>query len=43
MESDLLMIVLILIILMRFILWSCFSVYLDYKQAQRFPEKRKDS
>ncbi|XP_039217396.1 small integral membrane protein 38 [Crotalus tigris] len=43
MESGLLMTVLILIILMRFILWSCFNVYLDYKLTQRYPKKRKDS
>ncbi|XP_072838684.1 small integral membrane protein 38 [Pogona vitticeps] len=43
MASDILMILVVVIILTRFILWSCFSVYLDYKLARRFPEKRKDS
>ncbi|XP_060610894.1 small integral membrane protein 38 [Anolis sagrei] len=43
MGSDPLMILLVVIILTRFILWSCFSAYLDYKLARRFPEKRKES
>ncbi|XP_048340546.1 small integral membrane protein 38 [Sphaerodactylus townsendi] len=43
MGSNPLMILVVIIILMRFILWSCFSAYLDYKLSQRFPEKRKDS
>ncbi|XP_044291596.1 small integral membrane protein 38 [Varanus komodoensis] len=43
MESGLLMILMVIIILTRFILWSCFSVYLDYRLARRCPQKRKDS
>nr|XP_056707902.1 small integral membrane protein 38 [Euleptes europaea] len=43
MGSNPLMILVVIIILMRFILWSCFSAYLDYKLSRRFPEKRKDS
>ncbi|XP_066472839.1 small integral membrane protein 38 [Tiliqua scincoides] len=43
MGSGPLMILVIVIILTRFILWSCFSAYLDYKLSRRFPEKRKDS
>ncbi|XP_053545276.1 small integral membrane protein 38 [Bombina bombina] len=40
MESAILMILLIIIIMSRFILWSCFSRYIDYKLAQRFPENK---
>ncbi|XP_077175115.1 small integral membrane protein 38 [Paroedura picta] len=43
MGSSPLMILLVVIILLRFILWSCFRAYLDYKLSRRFPEKRKDS
>ncbi|XP_053141155.1 small integral membrane protein 38 [Hemicordylus capensis] len=43
MGSGPLMILVVVIILIRFILWSCLSAYLDYKPSRRFPEKRKDS
>ncbi|XP_075784898.1 small integral membrane protein 38 [Pelodiscus sinensis] len=39
MESGLLMILVVIIILIRFILWSCLSAYLDYKLSRRFPDK----
>ncbi|XP_059578718.1 small integral membrane protein 38 [Alligator mississippiensis] len=42
MESGLLMILLVIIILIRFILWSCLSVYIDYKLSRRFPDKTKE-
>ncbi|XP_051633199.1 small integral membrane protein 38 [Manacus candei] len=42
MESALLMILLVVIILIRFILWSSLSAYIDYKLSQRFPDTRKE-
>ncbi|XP_057270349.1 small integral membrane protein 38 [Pezoporus wallicus] len=42
MESTLLMILLVVIILIRFILWSCLSAYIDYKLSRRFPDTRKE-
>ncbi|XP_049676805.1 small integral membrane protein 38 [Accipiter gentilis] len=42
MESVLLMILLVVIILIRFILWSCLSAYIDYKMSRRFPDTRKE-
>ncbi|XP_032918992.1 small integral membrane protein 38 [Catharus ustulatus] len=42
MESVLLMALLVAIILIRFILWSCLSAYIDYKLSQRFPDTRKE-
>ncbi|XP_037259359.1 small integral membrane protein 38 [Falco biarmicus] len=42
MESVLLMFLLVVIILIRFVLWSCLSAYIDYKLAQRFPDTRKE-
>ncbi|XP_032045304.1 small integral membrane protein 38 [Anas acuta] len=42
MESVLLMILLIVIIFIRFVLWSCLSAYIDYKLSRRFPDKRKE-
>ncbi|XP_033371228.1 small integral membrane protein 38 [Parus major] len=42
MESVLLMVLLVAIILIRFILWSCLSTYIDYKLSQRFPDRRKE-
>ncbi|XP_062974872.1 small integral membrane protein 38 [Elgaria multicarinata webbii] len=43
MGSGLLMILVVVIILMRFILWSCFGAYLDFRLARRCPPKRKGS
>ncbi|XP_064423093.1 small integral membrane protein 38-like [Latimeria chalumnae] len=42
MESDALMVLVVIIILTRFILWSCLSAFVDYKLARRFPEQKKD-
>ncbi|XP_061855588.1 small integral membrane protein 38 [Colius striatus] len=42
MESVVLMILLVVIILIRFILWSCLSTYIDYKLSRRFPDRRKE-
>ncbi|XP_057882987.1 small integral membrane protein 38 [Melospiza melodia melodia] len=42
MESVLLMVLLVVIILIRFILWSCLSAYIDYKLSQRFPGTKKE-
>ncbi|XP_068115767.1 small integral membrane protein 38 [Hyperolius riggenbachi] len=39
MESGILVFLLVVIILSRFILWSCLSTYIDYKLAKRFPDK----
>ncbi|XP_032300770.1 small integral membrane protein 38 [Excalfactoria chinensis] len=41
MESVLLMTLLVVIILIRFILWSCLSAYVDYKLSRRFPDRKK--
>ncbi|XP_068050301.1 small integral membrane protein 38 [Anomalospiza imberbis] len=42
MESVLLMVLLVVIILIRFILWSCLSSYIDHKLSQRFPDTKKE-
>ncbi|XP_063293649.1 small integral membrane protein 38 [Pelobates fuscus] len=42
MESALLMFILVIIILSRFLLWSCFSKYVDYKLAKRYPDRLKN-
>ncbi|XP_041445756.1 small integral membrane protein 38-like [Xenopus laevis] len=42
MESGILMILLVIIILSRFILWSCLSSYIDYKLSKRFPDAMKN-
>ncbi|XP_045411359.1 small integral membrane protein 38 [Lemur catta] len=39
---DPLMVLLVLILLVRFILWSCLSTYLDYRLARRQPRKPKE-
>ncbi|XP_073397922.1 small integral membrane protein 38 [Dendrobates tinctorius] len=41
MESGILVFLLVLILLSRFILWSCLSTYIDYKLAKRFPHRPK--
>ncbi|XP_040266609.1 small integral membrane protein 38 [Bufo bufo] len=41
MESWILMFLLVIIILSRFILWSCLSKYIDYKLSKRFPTRPK--
>ncbi|XP_030307387.1 small integral membrane protein 38 [Calypte anna] len=43
MESVLLMTLLVIIILIRFILWSCLSAYIDYKLSRRFPDTKKEN
>ncbi|XP_064019651.1 small integral membrane protein 38 [Pogoniulus pusillus] len=43
MESFLLLGLLVGIILIRFILWSCLSAYIDYKLSRRFPDARKEN
>ncbi|XP_034868289.1 small integral membrane protein 38 [Mirounga angustirostris] len=42
MGSDPLMVLLVLILLARFILWSCLGTYIDYKLARRQPRKPKE-
>ncbi|XP_030129357.1 small integral membrane protein 38 [Taeniopygia guttata] len=42
MEPDLLVVLLVVIILIRLILWSCLSAYIDYKLSQRFPDTKKE-
>ncbi|XP_053305315.1 small integral membrane protein 38 [Spea bombifrons] len=42
MESAILMFLLVIIIISRFLLWSCLSTYIDYKLAKRFPDKLKN-
>ncbi|KAM8940560.1 small integral membrane protein 38 [Pelodytes ibericus] len=42
MESPILMLFLVIIIISRFILWSCLSTYIDYKLARRFPDRPKN-
>ncbi|XP_040557709.1 small integral membrane protein 38 [Gallus gallus] len=42
MESVLLMTLLVVIILIRFVLWSCLSAYIDYKLSRRFPDRKKE-
>ncbi|XP_074854633.1 small integral membrane protein 38 [Carettochelys insculpta] len=37
--QGLLMFLVVIIILIRFMLWSYLSAYLDYKLSQRFPDK----
>ncbi|XP_069326780.1 small integral membrane protein 38 [Eulemur rufifrons] len=39
---DPLMVLLVLILLARFILWSCLGTYLDYRLARRQPRKPKE-
>ncbi|XP_075043597.1 small integral membrane protein 38 [Mixophyes fleayi] len=41
MESGILVFLLVLIILSKFIVWSCLSTYIDYKLAKRFPKIKK--
>ncbi|XP_044539563.1 small integral membrane protein 38 [Gracilinanus agilis] len=41
MGSDPLMVLLVLIILARFILWSCLRTFVDYRLARRRPSKPK--
>ncbi|XP_069821317.1 small integral membrane protein 38 [Dendropsophus ebraccatus] len=41
MESGILVFLLVIIILSRFLLWSCLSTYIDYKLSKRFPNRTK--
>ncbi|XP_071970507.1 small integral membrane protein 38 [Engystomops pustulosus] len=41
-ESGVLVFLLVIIILSRFLLWSCLSTYIDYKLAKRFPNRPKN-
>ncbi|KAM8969119.1 small integral membrane protein 38 [Sminthopsis crassicaudata] len=41
MDSDPLMVLLVIIILARFILWSCLGTFVDYRLARRRPSKAK--
>ncbi|XP_068922201.1 small integral membrane protein 38 [Petaurus breviceps papuanus] len=41
MDSDPLMVLLVIIILARFILWSCLGTFVDYRLARRRPSKPK--
>lgn len=40
--SDPLMVLLVIILLARFLLWSCLGTYIDYKLARRQPRKPKE-
>ncbi|XP_063802150.1 small integral membrane protein 38 [Pseudophryne corroboree] len=42
MESGILVFLMVIIILSRFILWSCLSTYIDYKLSKRFPKRPKE-
>ncbi|XP_072826967.1 small integral membrane protein 38 [Vicugna pacos] len=42
MAPDPLMVLLVIILLARFILWSCLGTYIDYKLARRQPRKPKE-
>lgn len=39
---DPLMVLLVIILLVRFILWSCLGTYMDYRLARRYPDKPKE-
>ncbi|XP_057635792.1 small integral membrane protein 38 [Chionomys nivalis] len=39
---DPLMVLLVVILLVRFILWSCLGTYMDYRLARRYPGKPKE-
>lgn len=39
---DPLMVLLVVILLVRFILWSCLGTYMDYRLARRYPDKPKE-
>lgn len=39
---DPLMVLLVIILLARFLLWSCLGTYVDYRLAQRQPRKPKE-
>ncbi|XP_036621208.1 small integral membrane protein 38 [Trichosurus vulpecula] len=41
MDSDPLLVLLVIIILARFILWSCLGTFVDYRLARRRPSKPK--
>lgn len=40
--SDPLLVLLVIILLARFILWSCLGTYIDYRVARRQPRKPKE-
>ena len=39
---DPLLVLLVIVLLARFILWSCLGTYIDYKLARRHPQKPKE-
>ncbi|KAF6334331.1 small integral membrane protein 38 [Rhinolophus ferrumequinum] len=39
---DPLMVLLVIVLLARFILWSCLGTYIDYRLARRQPRKPKE-
>lgn len=41
-SPDPLMVLLAIVLLARFILWSCLGTYIDYRLAQRHPRKPKE-
>ncbi|XP_074083720.1 small integral membrane protein 38 [Macrotis lagotis] len=41
MDSEPLMVLLVIILLARFILWSCLGTFVDYRLAQKRPSKPK--
>ncbi|XP_043827982.1 small integral membrane protein 38 [Dromiciops gliroides] len=41
MDSDPLMVLLVIILLARFILWSCLGTFVDYRLSRRRPSKPK--
>ncbi|KAM5247974.1 small integral membrane protein 38 [Ctenodactylus gundi] len=38
---DLLLVLLVVILLVRFVLWSCLGTYIDYKMARRQSQPHK--
>ncbi|XP_074193276.1 small integral membrane protein 38 [Rhinolophus sinicus] len=41
-SPDPLMVLLAIVLLVRFILWSCLGTYIDYRLARRQPRKPKE-
>ncbi|KAM6158967.1 small integral membrane protein 38 [Rhynchocyon petersi] len=42
MGTDPLMVLLVVILLARFLLWSCLGIFIDYRLARRVPSKPKE-